>query len=284
MSPSSGQQVEIVVFNAEPQPEQHAEACRIPARYRSLVDSGRMTLLTNPGGHPQLAVRGSEPLEHESERHWAWRRKLALDFAHVAAHSSQRGDYYLHVEDDMLAARDFLPDLTSWFDEYFANRDDWAFLSLFVPLRLVDREEIPLDQYYSCCALLFRCDDLAPLVGFLRRRFDEAPLDFLVREFAATQGKAVFARVPSLFQHVGVLSTGDDETNPVQALAFRESSLAAAPRGLREAIEVLVHGRASLPTFLRWRADVLAPALVPPGRFVMRVVRRLARKAATSAR
>jgi glycosyl transferase family 54 (putative N-acetylglucosaminyltransferase) len=262
--------VAVVVLNAAVPPSSHPAVAEAAARHRALVDAGLLTFIDNPAGHPALAQPAAGRRPGERPERFAWRRKLVLDFAHLARICSRRGDVYLHVEDDTLAAPDLVPELTRWYDARYAARDDWLFLALFSGRVLPDGAEFPLAQYYSTCAILFRAAEAARVADEVERRSGERPLDELLRELAAAEGRKVYVRSPSLFQHLGLQSSYAGETRPAQSGSFREPRRAALARGAGDLAEVLRHHPGDLPRFLRKRAEALWPWLDPPVRRYLR--------------
>jgi len=264
IAPRAWERVEVVVFDASEQPTRHAAVAQIETRHRERIQSGQLTILRNPDGHPRLldAALKCRP-DDESPTRVDWRRKMVLDFVHLTRFCADRGDYYLHVEDDTIATADFFAQLTTWFDGDFDGRDDWAFLTLFTSYRLRDREGIPLENFFSACALMFRCRDLGRVAHHCESNVAQQVLDFLLRDFAQQAGKSVFVRSPPLFQHIGLFSSCDDETRPIQAARFAEGRLPTVARALREAVDVLLRDPKALPDFIRWRLAVLVPSLVP---------------------
>lgn len=216
--------VEVVVFNAEAEPDRHKGVARLLAAHGDLVRAGFLHVAANPDGHAEL--RGWRPpaaevirdrphlglkldrLDDEGLRAWSrWETKLALDAAYLMQHAAPRGDYYLHVEDDFVAAPGFYRRLVAWVDEHFARRDDWSMLSLFTPFHVEDRQEYPLHRFYGSSGMLFRTGDVAVLAAELRARFDERPFDHLVGRILAEWGRPVYACAPALFRHVGLVSS-----------------------------------------------------------------------------
>ena len=116
--PGARDRVVLVVYNAAAPPEAHALARALPARHAAEVDAGRLRVLENPDGHAALAGIEARCPPGERPDYFRWRCKLVLDFSRLVSFASALGDYYLHVEDDMLAAPDFLQKLEGWFDRH----------------------------------------------------------------------------------------------------------------------------------------------------------------------
>ncbi|HEY4184795.1 MAG TPA: hypothetical protein VGP07_06975 [Polyangia bacterium] len=266
--------VKVVVFNAAAPPASHGEVQALRDQYADLLRSGWLTVLENPGGYPPCAEDDPGRRPGEELSYLQWRRKVVLDFAHVAGHCAARGDFYLHVEDDMLATRDFLSKLIDWVDRWFAARDDWQFLTLFTTHRLADRASLPPKDFFSCCALLFRSAEAAAFAAYATRNATANELDFLLRDFTVETGKAIFVRSPSLFQHLGLFSSFQGQAHPLQTAHFQERFVDTVARSLREAWHLARTEPRSLPALLRWRTAVLFPPVVPLKKWVRGLVAR----------
>jgi glycosyl transferase family 54 (putative N-acetylglucosaminyltransferase) len=263
--------VELVVFDATPPDVHHAAVAEIEERHHKLISAGHLTVLRNEIGYARLrdaAVQGSDG--EEAARRTFWQRKLVLDFVHLARFCSDRGDYYLHVEDDSIATADFLPRLTKWFDGDFDDDVHWAFLTLFTFYRLENRQTVSLDKFFSACALLFRSTDLSSVTQYCEESLDRHGLDSLLGDYAEAEGKVVFASSPPLFQHIGLFSSFEGETRTTQAVRFGEGRLTMLRRGLGEAKALLRRDPASMSEFLLGRLNVMAPSLLSLVRSVRR--------------
>ena len=236
-------QVEIVLFNADLPPEHHAQVAALSQTYRPLIDIGFLTILTNPCGHPQLIERFSHADAcGDNVSYGQWAAKLVLDCVYLLNFCATRGTYYLHLEDDVIAAEGFWSTFTGWFETHFVQRHDWLTLSLYSPYRMTDRQRYPMSRFYGAIGLLFRCGDLPRLATYMAGVFDQAPLDWLIRDFIIETGGAAYVHAPPLFQHVGLISSLTQKVQLAEAPAFQEG---AARRGWR-----FVQG---LHTLLRYR-------------------------------
>ena len=152
-----------------------------------------------------------------------WMTKHNLDVALLMEACATRGTYYLHLEDDVLASPDWRPRLAAWMSRYFPAHGDWAMLCLYHSHHWPDRQEYALERFHGAMGLLFRCADLPPLVAYLRRRCAEAPNDWLIRDYLLETGGRAFVHTPSLFQHIGILSSRGDRVQLLDAPSYEES-------------------------------------------------------------
>ena len=119
-----------------------------------------------------------------------WRAKQCLDYSFLIAYSHGLANYYLQLEDDVIASADFI----SAIREFVAMQTKpWIALD-FSELGFIGK--------------LYRDQDLKRLAEFLKFFYEEQPVDYLYRYFNAilTQKKPI-SRTPSLFQHIGTKSS-----------------------------------------------------------------------------
>lgn len=221
-------QIELVVFNAELPPENHQQITRLTEKHHALIEAGFLTLIDNPEGHRQLPTDSSHG---DPARYWTM--KLVLDAVFLIKACRDRGDYYLHLEDDVIAATSFWPRFQGWFDEHFAERDDWFALALYSPYPMIDRQRYEED-ITGFIALLFRCRDLHSLTTFLERHFERRPLDGLLNDYIRKTGSVVYAHIPSLFQHIGLVSSEQKKIQPLKSYTFQETPVQWLRRSLSE--------------------------------------------------
>jgi alpha-1,3-mannosylglycoprotein beta-1,4-N-acetylglucosaminyltransferase A/B len=245
---------QIVIFNAEPNPHFHVAVQEVEREYPELVGSHFLNILTAPTldrEPPGLDGRIDET--DPDVRYERWREKLVLDCALLFGLCKGRGEYYVHLEDDVIAAEGFWPKLISWFDAYFAERDDWSALCLYTHLDLTDRQPYPLDLFSGLPGLLLRCRDLELAAHYLVKHSRRAPCDWLLRDFFKETRKQVYARVPSLIQHVGVVSSLPGKVQPYESPTFEETPLKKARRRATAIRDLLQHVRPGVWHYLRTR-------------------------------
>jgi hypothetical protein len=214
--PDERARVAIVVFNAEPEPALHAQCRELADLHAALIESGLLTILTNPNGHPNLS--GDRPAGNVAEDGSAarkhWESKLLLDAVYLFNFCMDRGEYYIHLEDDGVVADGFWPRLHAWLDTDLARSNEWGIVSLFSTLRnargsppgSVLMTGLPR-TFSSSTGLLFRCRDLRRICDFLVRHYDEEPLDWTLGRFLAETGGRAYYCLPSLVEHNGVISS-----------------------------------------------------------------------------
>ena len=232
--------VELIIFNADVPPEKHKQVGDLAKRHITLLKSGFLSILTNPDGHPELSKGPLGFAQQPTDlRHRAWEAKLTLDAAYLMRHGAGRGDYYLHVEDDFLAADGFYERLVEWFDQNFAGRGDWGMLSLYAPYELQDCQQYRLEGFVPSPGMLFRSRDLPALAEALRSRYQLLPVDNLIACLLSEAHRAVYVCVPSLLQNMGVISTCESKVGLRRSPTFQEPAMRRVAHDLRELVDVL---------------------------------------------
>ena len=142
-----------------------------------------------------------------------WRSKQNLDYAALIEFCANLSTYYLHLEDDVIAADAYLRHIRDFIS---ANAlKTWAML-----------EVCP----HGFIGKLFKTKDLPKLVMILRAFYLEQPCDFLIKPYfinLMTQAKPIVRR-PSLFFHKGRFSSLKYVTRKVD----REPSRAGQSKAL----------------------------------------------------
>lgn len=240
--PASVDRVEVVVFNADAVPERHTQFHALAKRYAALVNIGTLTLITpttpqRPFASSTVAAERRRTLGDE---YWMWEAKLVLDAAQLMEECRHRGDYYLHLEDDVIAVDHFYDRLIEWFDNRFSRRDDWTALCLAPPGRLDDGAPLPLQMLNSTAALMFRARELDRLVPYFREIHGQLPLDRGLAQWLEARGATMLVSTPALVQHIGRLSSRTGVFRDHESATFPESRFARSRRHVRELRDVLI--------------------------------------------
>ena len=170
-------------------------------RFASLSEAGVLVVASRATAVPQ------GPCSDKAR----WQRKQALDCAALFDLCLGGGDYYLHLEDDVVASPGFLATIEARIAEHRAARRRWGILSFYNSFAIADGtrySEFALTRrYFGLIGQVVRVEDLGPLAHYVRSHHTEGPIDVLVARWALAGGRAVVAHAPSLFQHVGVVSS-----------------------------------------------------------------------------
>jgi len=246
--------VELVVFNANVPPERHVRVGTLATRHAALLKSGFLSILTNPDGHPEL--KSGPPLlakQLATQEKQDWETKLTLDAAYLMRYGAERGDYYLHVEDDFLAADGFYPRLVEWFDGNFASRKDWGMLTIYAPYDFQNCQKYPLERFFTASGILFRGGDLLELTAAVRLRYQLLPLDHLIPLLLHEANRSVYVCVPSLLQNRGIISTWEGKVGLSRSPTFQERALRSITHDLRDLVDIVRYRRRATWDVLRYR-------------------------------
>ena len=121
-----------------------------------------------------------------------WRTKQCFDYSEAFRLSAGVAPYYMHIEDDVVACKNF----------------DKLAIQTIDTLR--DKKWSMIRMASGFIGLVFHDKDLLKVSGLLRNFCDEMPCDWLIDHFCAIKSKsgAVARKTPySIFQHIGVERT-----------------------------------------------------------------------------
>jgi hypothetical protein len=139
--------------------------------------------------------------------------------------------YFLMMEDDIDSASRFASKMRTWVDTVLTSSHvaghrghaDWAMASFYNPWPVQDLERLPPYKFFGVIGQLFRMHDLPVVVEFLRRNFDQSPLDWLFVDYLKKFGLSIVVHSPSLFQHRGVVSSLEGKEQSGRSVDFDES-------------------------------------------------------------
>ncbi|CAD5115674.1 DgyrCDS4628 [Dimorphilus gyrociliatus] len=124
-----------------------------------------------------------------------WRSKQVIDFSFMFLYSRNISEYYVQLEDDVLPADGYVSHIRD-FVKKNSNRQ-WAMLE-FSELGFIGK--------------LVRSIDLEKLARYMMTFYDEQPIDWLIRYFKDSMAQhKVILRKPTLFQHMGLVSSLDNK-------------------------------------------------------------------------
>lgn len=136
-----------------------------------------------------------------------WRSKQNLDFAFLMSYAQTKGTFYVQLEDDILAKKNFITTMKSFALQKIATKENWFVLD-FCQLGFIGK--------------LFKCAELPWLVQFFLMFHNDKPVDWLLDHLVSTKVcsldkdskhcKMAKAELwvhykPSLFQHIGTHSS-----------------------------------------------------------------------------
>jgi hypothetical protein len=167
----------------------------------------------------------TEPWPHLADKHiphaWGlardrvlWRAQKLLDILNLleVIMKNSNAEYVLIVEDDAFASKHFGHRLLRVLER---TKYDFSYATLysrffhFNPNQRID-DLMPQEGWYLECgtvATLYKRESLPGFIDFVRRDIFKDPLDWAVFTYFDSHGKHPAIFVPSLFQHVGDVST-----------------------------------------------------------------------------
>ena len=121
-----------------------------------------------------------------------WRSKQALDYVYLMCYCSYISQYYLQIEDDVIASPQFLSKISN-----FINSQKTEWISLNVAL-------------LGYIGKLYPVREVQNLASYIRLFYNEMPVDWLEPRWKKYRGQdpgKTAVRDASLFQHIGLISS-----------------------------------------------------------------------------
>ena len=212
MSDAERRSIKIVLLNAEWPPTRHLDIAAVRRQFRSMLDEGTIEIVEMQRAHSELGA-GSHLTERwgDDERRIRWRSKQVLDVAFLLDYVEKTQSefrYALVLEDDIISSVNFVSCIRRWVDATLRKKTSWSVASFYNPWDDVsDGDELPPFKFFGVIGQLFRLHDLPTVVEFLRKNFDQSPLDWLFVDFLKKVNSTMVVHVPSLFQHKGRVSS-----------------------------------------------------------------------------
>ena len=195
-----GDRARVVLMNMEAPPEAHRAVDSIRTRHSAAIARGILRVVA--AEYPPADAQGTR----ESSAEIKWRTKQVVDAAALMEFCAPLGTHYLHLEDDILPAPEYLTRILD-FVEAEEQAGGWHALAFYCPTPAEHRRAIDPDQFWGLIGVLVRTSDLRGLVEELRRRKDVASVDNIFTSYLAARKLELRAHVPSLFEHVGFQSS-----------------------------------------------------------------------------
>ncbi|KAJ1524799.1 hypothetical protein ONE63_009671 [Megalurothrips usitatus] len=225
MTPEESNDTLIVVFVAETDLDYVKQvAAQIRDQFESEVLSGLIELISPPVSYyPNLdSLRLTLGDSMERVR---WRTKQNLDFAFLMMYAQPRATFYVQLEDDILAKKNFISLMKNFALEKTAMKEPWFVLE-FCQLGFIGK--------------LFKCVELPWLVQFFLMFYNDKPVDWLLDHVIFTKvcspekdhkhckkakSELWIQYKPSLFQHIGTHSSLKGKVQKLKDKQFGKVSL-----------------------------------------------------------
>ncbi|PSN35353.1 Alpha-1,3-mannosyl-glycoprotein 4-beta-N-acetylglucosaminyltransferase B [Blattella germanica] len=191
----------IVVFIAEVEQEYVLQiAKQIETQFSEQVESGLIEVISPPASYYPDMDNLRETLGDPPER-VRWRTKQNLDFAFLMMYSQPKATFYVQLEDDILARKNFISTMKNYALQKISEKSPWFVLEF---------------------CKMFKCVELPWLVQFFLMFYNDKPVDWLLDHLIHTKicsldkdnkhckkakSSLWLHYKPSLFQHIGTHSS-----------------------------------------------------------------------------
>lgn len=140
-------------------------------RFPDLVEAGMIEVISPPQSYYPDFAKLRDTLGDDHQR-VVWRSKQNLDFAFLMAYAQSRGTFYVQLEDDILAKKNFITTMKSYALQKIGSKENWLVLD-FCQLGFIGK--------------LFKCIDLPWLVQFFLMFHNAKPVDWLLDSLISTK-------------------------------------------------------------------------------------------------
>uniref|UniRef100_A0A915ASC8 Alpha-1,3-mannosyl-glycoprotein 4-beta-N-acetylglucosaminyltransferase A n=1 Tax=Parascaris univalens TaxID=6257 RepID=A0A915ASC8_PARUN len=193
----------------------------IEADFKEYLNSGLFQIMVPPREWYPPDLNATEPNLGDSPQRMYWRTKQNLDYLFLMLYCRELGDYYLQVEDDILAKPGYMAKIETFIREKAQKK--WfvvEFASLGFIGKLFHAYDLPYLIYYI--ALLYR---YKPVDWILDTVFIDryCPL-FEKPKNCSRMTKDYRLRGATLFQHIGIHSSLSGKVQKLKEKNFGESN------------------------------------------------------------
>ncbi|XP_044731713.1 alpha-1,3-mannosyl-glycoprotein 4-beta-N-acetylglucosaminyltransferase A [Chrysoperla carnea] len=198
----------IVVFVGETDIEIVLQVAKeIEIRFPQHLDSGLIEIISPRASYYPDMTKLRLTLGDSYER-VRWRSKQNLDFAYLMSYAQSKGTFYVQLEDDILAKRNYVSIMKNYALDRISKKESWFVLD-FCQLGFIGK--------------MFKSAELPWLIQFFQMFYNDKPVDWLLDNLIATKicnGEKDYVKhckkdkallwihfKPSLFQHIGTHSS-----------------------------------------------------------------------------
>ncbi|KAJ8877752.1 hypothetical protein PR048_022207 [Dryococelus australis] len=197
----------IIVFVAEVDQEYVLQVARqIEEQFRDQVEAGLIEVISPPASYYPDLDSLQQTLGDPPER-VRWRTKQNLDFAFLMMYAQPKGTFYVQLEDDILAKKNFISTMKNYALQKIAEKSPWFVLE-FCQLGFIGK--------------MFKCVQLPWLIQFFLMFYNDKPVDWLLdhliqskvcrfdkdaKDCKKAKSQLWIHYKPSLFQHIGTHSS-----------------------------------------------------------------------------
>ncbi|XP_053384423.1 alpha-1,6-mannosyl-glycoprotein 4-beta-N-acetylglucosaminyltransferase-like [Mercenaria mercenaria] len=146
-----------------------------------------------------------------------WRTKQNIDYAYLFAYCEKLSEYYMHIEDDITAAKGYINEIRPFIANTNKSKQTW-FLLEFSTLGFIGK--------------LFRSSDMCTMKDYFLLFKDEKPCDLLINDLKRIKTQIKDFKSPkSLFQHFGVASSLKGKIQKLTDKNFKDAPKRPIARG-----------------------------------------------------
>lgn len=199
--------ITLVVFLSDFNKTWNLDSSRqLKEKFSRYIDMGFLQVIHSPLNiYPELGE--SVNFDEDSKTRRIWRSKQNIDFAYLQWYSKGLSQYYLQLEDDVIAAQNFYTDIKAFINKHFQIR--WVTLE-FSRLGSIGK--------------LFRAETLPRFATYLLTMFNVLPGDLLLSTFRGLHQQVSSIQNPKgLFQHIGKISSMKGKLTPLMDFTFQDS-------------------------------------------------------------
>ena len=189
-------EVVIVIFVADFHSEFRSKVkTDVLNRFPSEVESGLIQCIIAPQGY-YPSMKNLPLLHGDSAQRVIWRSKQSLDYSFLYFHCATLGQYFLQLEDDVLAEDRYLPKIKSFIN---SRTSKWSTLEFGAR---------------GFIGMMYETKHLASLAKYCRMNYFLMPVDWLFRVFNDMWlygNDRSNAHKPPIFTHIGTYSSLDGQ-------------------------------------------------------------------------
>ncbi|XP_072038293.1 LOW QUALITY PROTEIN: alpha-1,6-mannosyl-glycoprotein 4-beta-N-acetylglucosaminyltransferase-like [Amphiura filiformis] len=175
----------------------------VESNFKEYVNDGFIQVIKAPESFYPPLENLKQNFGDELER-VIWRSKQVVDYAYLFSYSIDVAQYYIQLEDDVIATPNYVQSIREYID--LNQNEQWVCLE-FSELGFIGK--------------LFRSSMLQRLSQFVMFFFEEQPIDYLFKYFNLLHAQQKsFLRAPSIFQHIGTISSLRDKEQVAQDRFF----------------------------------------------------------------
>ncbi|XP_013411162.1 alpha-1,3-mannosyl-glycoprotein 4-beta-N-acetylglucosaminyltransferase C [Lingula anatina] len=178
---------------------------QLSENFKEYLDSGFLQIVE--------AERSFYPPVHKLNHNFNYSSKLMqetskhnVDLAFMSFYAYNMSQYYLHLNDDVLCAQNFIKDIKHFIHQMQSY--SWTMLQF---------------SFQRCLGNLLRSEDLPQLGQFLLLFFEQQPCDRLITHFLKSKNQfKSFLKRPTLFQQQDLQTKQTNGSDDVNAMHFKQ--------------------------------------------------------------